>query len=192
MSLTLAIPYCSDAGHTRLLARAVAEGAETGGALPALIDVERMGEAEWRTLDRSAAIAFGTPTFMGTVAAGFKTFMDATSDVWMQQPWRDKLAGGFTVGSSPSGDKSNTLVTLCTFAMQHGMVWVGQAEIGPPNDPANVGINTEGFCMGVGATSSRDKTVMIGPDQLETARRFGARLARAARRWGREDADVLD
>jgi NAD(P)H dehydrogenase (quinone) len=41
---------------------------------------------------------------------------------------RDKLAAGFTVSDSPSGDKLGTLQYLFTLAMQHGMVWVGLGE----------------------------------------------------------------
>jgi len=33
------------------------------------------------------------------------------------------------------------------------------------------------------ATSSSDKTQLIDPDDLETARRFGTRIAKAVTRW---------
>lgn len=181
----IVIAYATGAGHTRKLAEAVAGGA---GPLARLMDVE--SGADWETLHSADAIVFGSPTFMGTVSARFKSFMDATSDFWGRQLWRDKIAAGFTAGSSPSGDKANTLATLAVFAAQHGMIWVGQAEIGPPNAPERAGINTDGFWLGLGATSSRDKRQLIEAGELETARLFGIRIARAVRRWNGQAADA--
>lgn len=179
----IAIAYCTGAGHTRLLAETIAEGARGEGAAVTLIDVEAMSDADWTVLDSAHAIAFGSPTFMGTVAAPFKVFMDKTSDFWAEQPWQDKLAAGFTVGSSPSGDKVNTIITLATFAAQHGMLWIGQAEIGPPSRDDDLTLNADGFSLGLGVTNSRDKTVLIEEPERETARLFGKRIALAARRW---------
>lgn len=45
--------------------------------------------------------------------------MDASTKQWGR--WRDKLAAGFTVSASQSGDK---LATLHQLAAQHHMVWV--------------------------------------------------------------------
>lgn len=182
------IPYFTGAGHTLRLAQAILDGLQSGGATGILQDVRLLADQpvdapDWQVLHDADAIVLGAPTFMGSVAAGFKAFMDASSDFWCDQHWQDKLAAGFTVGSSPSGDKSNTLATLSVFAAQHGMIWVGQAEIGPPSNPKNVGINEQGFCLGLGATSSRDKSQLIDAGDLETARRFGLRIAKVTQRW---------
>lgn len=181
--VTVAIAYCSGAGHTRVLAQAIADAVGGQGDDVLVLDIEASDGIDWSALHSADAIIFGTPTFMGNVAAPFKAFMDASSDFWNDQLWKDKIAAGFTVGSSPSGDKTNTLTTLAIFAAQHGMVWVGQSEIGPPSAPDNPGVNTDGFWLGYAATSSRDKSVLIDPDDLETARRFGVRIAQATRRW---------
>jgi len=181
----IAIAYSSGAGHTRILADCIAEAAGEAGCAVHLADVERMEARDWDTLANADAIVFGSPTFMGSVSAPFKAFMDTSSDFWTDQLWRDKLAAGFTVGSSPSGDKSLTLTTLVTFAAQHAMIWVGQAEIGPPSMPERLGINEDGHNLGLAATSSRDKSVMINPGDRETAAMFGRRIAWAAQRWAR-------
>ena len=62
---------------------------------------------------------------MGTVNAPFKALADATAPLWMSHAWQDKLAGGFTTSSHPSGDKVMTLHYLVTLAMQLRMVWLG-------------------------------------------------------------------
>ncbi len=173
------IVFASGAGHSMRLAEEIALGA--GGAR--LMDVAAMGPQDWDALHAAGAIVFGAPTYMGNVSGPFKTFMDETSDFWVDRLWKDKLAAGFTVGSAASGDKANTLGTLSIFAAQQGMIWVGQDEIGPPSCPDNP-VNLEGFWLGLGATSSRDKAVLIDKAGLETARRFGARIAAALARWG--------
>ena len=188
----IAVVYCTGAGHTRRLAEAIAGGiAGDAGRPAALIDVATLdadGQAPgWHTLRSAAAIVFGAPTYMGNVAAPFKAFMDATSDFWSDLPWKDRLAAGFTVGSSPAGDKLGTLNTLAIFAAQHGMIWIGQAEIGPPTRrfaPDEPVLNRDGAMLGLTATSSRDKRQLIESGDLATAHAFGQRIAGATARWG--------
>ena len=174
------IVYSTGSGHTRRLAEYVAEGA--GGA--PMIDVEGMTEADWAILDAADAIVFGAPTYMGSASAPFKAFMDETSDFYLEQPWADKIAGGFTVGSYPAGDKLSTIIQFAVFASQHGMIWVGQAEIGGRLSEDQAEIDVDGHNLGLAATSSEDKEKLIDPGDAETARRYGARIARAAARWG--------
>ncbi|MEO0390437.1 MAG: NAD(P)H-dependent oxidoreductase [Pseudomonadota bacterium] len=171
----IAICYATGSGHTRRLAGYVADGA--GGVL---WDVEQ--PVDWDALLAAKAIVFGAPTYMGSASAPFKAFMDATSAVWADQLWRDKIAGGFTTGSSTSGDKSSTLMQFATLAAQHGMIWVGQAEMSPPT--ADTELNADGFWLGLAATSSRDKSQLITPADAQTARRYGMRIAEAVGRWG--------
>ena len=176
--MKIVIPYCTGSGHTRRLAECVAEG--SGGAL---IDVEAMSAAEWDALDDADAIVFGAPTYMGSAAAAFKAFMDESSSRWEAQVWADKIAGGFTVATYPAGDKMMVHLQMVVFAAQHGMIWVGQTEMGEKGAAPGAGINAEGANLGLGATSSEDKSRLIDDGDAETARRYGARIASAARRW---------
>ena len=54
---------------------------------------------------------------------------------------KDKIASGFSVSNSPSGDKFSTLQYFHTLAMQHGMVWVAWRMPMQPN-----GVNHREFC----------------------------------------------
>ena len=175
----IAIAYFTGSGHTRRVAETIADGA--GAA--ALIDIEAMTPADWQDLDEAEAIVFGAPTYMGSSAARYDVFLEEASSRWPAQLWADRIAAGFTVATYPSGDKLSTLVRLAVYAAQMGMIWVGQAEIGAPVDPDKPGINSAGSWLGLSATSSRDKTELVGADDLETARRFGARIAAATLRW---------
>ncbi|MCH2165668.1 MAG: flavodoxin family protein [Marinovum sp.] len=179
------ICYCTGAGHTRRLAEHIARGASSA----ALLDVETIADEDWARLHAARAILFGAPTYMGSAAGAFKTFMDATSDFWLDQLWQNKIAGGFTTGSANAGDKSLTLMSFATLAAQHGMIWVGQAEIGPPANTSNGEINRDGFWLGLAATASRDKSELIMPADAETARRYGVRIAEAVARWGKGTAN---
>lgn len=119
-----AVVYHSGYGHTDFIAKKVGAGLEKKGVQVTLVAVGKE-TVNWDLLKAQDGIVFGSPTYMGTVSGVFKTFMDESSKQWFTQDWANKLAAGFTVSGSPSGDKLNTLQTLTTYALQHGMLWVG-------------------------------------------------------------------
>ncbi len=175
----IVIPYYTGSGHTRVLAKAIAEGA--GRAR--LIDIEDVSEDDWDAMDEADAIIFGAPTYMGSSAARYDAFLEDASVRWPDQTWGDKIAAGFTVATYPSGDKFSTLMRFCVYAAQMGMIWVGQKEIGAPVHPDRGAMNSQGSWLGLMAMSSRDKVQLVEESDLATARAFGARIAMAAARW---------
>jgi NAD(P)H dehydrogenase (quinone) len=135
---TVSVIYFSGSGHTTKMAEAVHKGAASvAGVKTNLLTINGddivkgryANEAVMGQLDASDAIVFGCPTYMGGPAAQFKALADASGERWFRSAWRDKLAAGFTVSGSPSGDKFNTLQYFFTLAMQHGMIWVGLGEM---------------------------------------------------------------
>jgi NAD(P)H dehydrogenase (quinone) len=185
--MKVAIVYHSGYGHTAEQARAVARGAQSvAGTEVKLISVGD-GEVPWGELESANAIIFGSPTYMGTVSAPFKKFMDDSSKVWHTRQWVNKLAAGFTNSASQSGDKMNTLVTLAVFAAQHGMIWAG-VDLLPGNNNSKGSVedlNRLGGFLGAMAQSNADQ----GPDQgpiasdLKTAEHLGQRIATLAARF---------
>jgi len=158
---TVSIIYFSGGGHTTKLAEAVTKGAASvSGVKSNLIaingdDINKgrySNDAVFAQIDASDAIIFGSPTYMGGPAAQFKAFADATAGKWFTSAWKDKIAAGFTVSMSPSGDKLSTLQYFFTLAMQHGMVWVGQPEM--PMQPN--GVNRLGSNSGVMAQAGQE------------------------------------
>ena len=138
----IVIVYHSGYGHTARMAQAVAQGANA-----ALIGIDADGnlpDGAWAQLAGAEAIIFGSPTYMGGISAQLKSMMDATSPRYLQRKWVDKIGAAFTVSASPSGDKLNMLVGCATFAMQHGMIWVGVAE----SPVTGEGYNRLGFFLG--------------------------------------------
>ncbi|HHB80769.1 MAG TPA: flavodoxin family protein [Aliiroseovarius sp.] len=180
----IVIPHFSGGAATRNLAQRIAEGCEQAGLANAqLISVDALSQTDWQTLEQSDAIIFGTPTYMGGVAAPMKAFMDQTASFWAEQRWADKLAAGFTCGANTAGDKLATLQHLAIFAAQHGMIWVGQNMVGVVGRPDQGAVNPDGAWLGLAATTPPQTTPQISPADAETARLFGARIAKAAHRW---------
>src|SRR5579872_929391 len=123
--IRVAVVYHSAFGHTEVLAQAIGQGVvSVEGVEVVLIRVEDV-DAHWATLAGATAMIWGSPTYMGSVSAVFKAFIDKTGQIWQRREWKDKLAAGFTCSACLFGDKMTTLQQLNVFAMQHGMVWVG-------------------------------------------------------------------
>jgi len=177
------VVFHSGYGHTLRMAQAVADGAD---AQLLAIDADgNLPQGGWEMLAEADAIVFGTPTYMGSVSWQFKKFADASSKPWYVQAWKDKLAAGFTNSAGPSGDKSQTLNTLFTLAMQHSMIWVSQGLM-PSNARATTrnDINNLVSYSGAMAQSPSDASAdAMSPGDLETARLFGQRVAEVARQF---------
>jgi NAD(P)H dehydrogenase (quinone) len=165
----IAVVYHSGYGHTERVAEFVAQGA---GAELFPIDADgNLSEADWSKLDAADAIIFGSPTYMGMVSWQFKKFADATSKKWFTSAWKDKVAGGFTISASPSGDKLSTLQYFITLAMQNGMIWVGQPAL---NDGTVNRLGSySGLMAQVGPTSP---AADIPQSDLDTALAYGQRI----------------
>ena len=167
------VVFHSGYGHTQFIAQAVAKGAN---AQLVAIDADgNISEDDWAALDAADAIIFGSPTYMGMASWQFKKFADATSKRWFTGAWKDKVAAGFTISASPSGDKLSTIQYFITLAMQNGMIWVGQPSM---NDGTinRIGSNS-GLMAQVGPTSP---AADIPQGDLDTARAYGERVAQVA------------
>ncbi|HEX9078843.1 MAG TPA: flavodoxin family protein [Desulfuromonadaceae bacterium] len=181
------IVYHSTYGHTEAQAKAVLQGVQrvevAAGLLLHVTEVEK----HWDDLNGADAIIFGCPTYMGSASADFKRFMEASSKLWSEQKWKDKLAAGFTNSGSQSGDKLNTLVQLAVFAAQHGMIWVSLGML-PGNNTSSGGpadVNRLGSYLGAMAQSNIDMGSDAVPPRSdrETAASLGQRVTEICRRF---------
>ncbi|CAI2326825.1 TPA: flavodoxin family protein [Vibrio parahaemolyticus] len=182
----IAIIYFSKTDVTGQLARAIAAGVEQQG-------IKQQGECEILShriegseiiegrfvkpnlMDELAecdAIIFGSPTYMGGVAAQFKAFADASSESWYHQKWANKVAAGFTSGGALNGDQSCTLQYLQTFAYQHGMMWVGLDKI---SNSGEQNLNRYGVQGGIVAQGGADG--QLHASDVATAEYLGKRVA---------------
>ncbi len=183
----VAIAFFSAFGHTEVLAHAIARGLRENGATVTFVPVSEYEDTDWATLDAADAIIFGTPTYMGGVAAPFKFFMDASASIWYKLGWKNKIAGGFSVSSSMSGDRLNVFLQLASFAAQHGMIWVSLGML-PGNNysfGSDEDLNRLGVYYGAAAQANMDEGPETAPPQSDrdTAHAYGVRIAKATRRW---------
>lgn len=178
-SKAIAIVYHSAYGRTEALAKAIASGVKTAANTTAILySVEDFAD-DLSVLDDADAIVFGSPTYMGSVSAAFKTFMDKSSKAWSRRAWKDKFAAGFTHSTSLSGDKLNSLIQMAIFASQHGMIWVGQDQMTQEHSIQNIqaqSLNRMGVFLG--AVAQTEHTENMHQGDLLTARALGERVAK--------------
>ena len=178
--------YSNYRGATRALAEAVARGAATiEGCNVRAISVEDV-DRHWDRLHASDALIFGSPTYIGSVAARFKQFMEQLAgEAWLNRLWLNKVAGGFTVSAGRSGDKFNTLLDLAVFAAQMGMLWVPVRITGGhySSHGSEADLNRIGGYLGVMAQANIDEPVALAPppSDIATAEMHGAHIASVAR-----------
>mgnify|MGYP006174571093 CR=1 FL=1 len=183
---SVVVVYHSGYGHTRVIAEAVAQGVERHpGSSCLLISVEDVDQ-HWDRLHNADAIIFGAPTYMGSASAHFKAFMESTAMFYLAQPWRDKLAAGFTNSGCLCGDKLNTLLQMAVFAAQHSMIWVG-LDLLPARSAAGCfdgQLNRLGSSLGAMAQSSVEQPPEHAPplEDRRTAAHLGERVAQVAQR----------
>jgi NAD(P)H dehydrogenase (quinone) len=178
----LAVIYHSAHGHTAHIAQHIAQGARAVEG----IDVHLLKAQELAATPRELlgfdAFIFGSPTYLGGVSAPFKSFMDSTGGLWKGHELKGKLAAAFTVSSLPAGDKQSTLLSMFVFAMQHGMIWVGNAILpeqhrGVPYDEAANRLGSwSGLMAQAGHSGAADSFV---PGDIKTARMFGENVSQA-------------
>lgn len=189
----LAVIYHSAQGHTEHIANHVAEGAlRVPGIEVRLLKAEEISSAPGQITGFDGVI-FGSPTYLGGVSGPFKSFMDSTGGLWKNQKLKGKLASGFTVSSLPAGDKQSTLISMFVFAMQHGMVWVGnpilpEQHSGVPYEQAANRLGSwSGLMAQAGHAAPADSFV---PGDIKTARMYGENFAQALRRMSAPAEDA--
>jgi len=176
----LAVIYHSAHGHTEHIAGHVAAGARAVAGIDVrLLKADEVARAPETLLDFDGFI-FGSPTYLGGVSGTFKSFMDSTGRLWKSHQLKGKLASGFTVSSLPAGDKQSTLLSMFVFAMQHGMIWVGNAILpeqhsGVPYDEA---ANRLGSWSGLMAQAGHSAPAdAFASGDIKTARMFGRNIS---------------
>lgn len=193
----VAIVVHSNRGHTRIIAKHIVIGVHSvDGAQAEIMEItgDQMDGGRWKDdammarIRASDAIIFGSPTYMGGETAVMKAFLETSFDPdWLQQLWKNKIAGGFTNSGSQNGDKLSTLMQFALTAFQHGMIWVGVADF--PGNNSSKGtdedFNRMGGWIGAMAQSNGDQSTELAPPlgDRATAERYGARIAQVTRQW---------
>src|SRR5215510_3046339 len=134
--------YYSHTGAVREMAQLIARGVEqVEGAAARLRTVPKVSTVceaaepavptagapyvELKDLEECIALALGSPTRFGNMAAPLKYFWDSTGALWLKGVLAGKPAALFTSTASLHGGQETTLVSMMLPLMHHGMVIVG-------------------------------------------------------------------
>ena len=176
---TILVLFHSSHGSVRAMANEIADAAEALGANVLLRTFERR-EAHDIVVSKDDliacnALAFGTPTRFGMMAAQAKQFWETTSDIWLKGQLIDKPACVFTSSSSMHGGQESTLLSMQIPLLHHGMVLCGI----PYSQAALHSTQSGGTPYGATHVAHNNNT-QLSADELQLAIAQGARLARLA------------
>ena len=187
------ILYYTRSGGTGNLARHIARGVNAHGGFEArLRTVPAVSADTTQTLPivpeegavycskpdlaDCAALALGSPTRFGNIAAPLKYFLDGTADLWMQHKLVDKPAAVFCSSASQHGGQESTLLSMMVPLLHHGMLVLGV----PYSIEALNTTVTGGTPYGASHVSGTAGNPDLSSHEREIAEALGSRLARAA------------
>jgi NAD(P)H dehydrogenase (quinone) len=187
--------YYSRHGAVRDMARWVAHGVERVAGMRARLRtvprVSAVSEAiapavpdtgapycELADLESCAALALGSPTRFGNMAAPMKHFWDGTAELWLRGTLSGKPAAVFSSSSSLHGGQETTLVSMMLPLLHHGMVVVGLPYAEPGLMATASGGTPYGASHVAGAASDRP----VDDTEKALCIALGRRLADVARR----------
>ena len=187
--------YYSRHGATRKLAEHVATGIDSvAGAHARLRTVPPVAAVtqttakpvppdgapfvELRDLEECAALALGSPTRFGNMAAPMKHFLDGTSGQWLAGTLAGKPAALFTSTSSLHGGQESTLLSMMLPLLHHGMLIVGL----PYTEPELMTTTSGGGPYGASHIARRQGAASLSDEERRLAVALGRRLATIALR----------
>ncbi|MFM7657000.1 MAG: NAD(P)H:quinone oxidoreductase [Burkholderiaceae bacterium] len=194
-SLKILVLYYSRHGATRKLAELIAQGIThvpnceaVLRTVPAVSTVTEATEpavpdtgapyVEPDDLANCAALALGSPTRFGNMAAPMKYFIDSTSAQWLSGALAGKPACVFTSTGSLHGGQESTLLSMMLPLLHHGMLMVGL----PYTEAALMTTASGGSPYGATHWSGIKGDHAFSEDTRALAIALGKRLARTATR----------
>lgn len=187
------ILYYSRNGQTAELARQIGRGVarvggvearlrtvppvspDTDASLPAVPDAGAP-YATKADLAECSALALGSPTRFGNMAAPLKHFLDNTGDLWLTGALKDKPAGVFTSTGSLHGGQETTLLTMMVPLLHHGMVLCGL----PYSEKALGETESGGTPYGPSHWAGTGEQLALSEHEKTLCQALGERLARLA------------
>ena len=191
--LKILVLFYSRRGSTLNLARQIARGIESVSGCEAVVrtvpgvsavceavekDVPDSGApyATAEDLKTCAALALGSPTRFGNMAAAIKYVLDGTIPHWLSGHLIGKPATVFTSTSSQHGGQETTLLTMMLPLLHHGMIISGI----PYTESALSNTQSGGTPYGASHVAGHDGKAALTPDEHEIAFAQGKRLAELA------------
>ena len=171
------------------MARHIARGVEQTEAsarvraIPALdgsVDPSGPPPASLDDLQACHALALGSPTRFGTMAAPVKAFLDETGAQWLSASHVGKPAAVFTSTGSLHGGQESTLLSMMLPLMHHGMLLLGL----PYSEPALIQTRSGGTPYGASHVAGPDSDQPLTREEKTLCMALGRRLAETALKLG--------
>ncbi len=195
MSNDILVLYFSRNGHVAQLARWIARGIEEVPGMqarvrqvPPVAPVTEVAQSpdpgdgapyvERHDLVDCAALALGSPTRFGNMAAPLKHFLDGTIAEWVSGALVGKPAAVFTSTATMHGGQESTLLSMMLPLLHHGMLMVGI----PFTEPELNATRSGGTPYGASHVTGKDGDNAMTDDERALARKLGRRLAEVTRR----------
>jgi len=193
--------YYSRGGTTAELARYIARGITQHGEFAArLRTVPEVATVVEKTappvpaegavycskedLRDASALALGSPTRFGNMAAPLKHFLDDSVDLWLSNALVDKPATLFTSTASMHGGQESTLLSMQLPLLHHGMVICGV----PYSVPELRATQRGGTPYGASHVALDNTQVDLSAEEKAIAIAVGDRLARLATKLSEQSA----
>ena len=187
--------YYSATGSVRALAQAVARGIDSVEGMrarvrtvpkvalvidkpAAAVPAEGAPYVERRDLEECAALALGSPTRFGNMAAPLKYFIDGLGSEWTRGTLAGKPAAVFSSTSTMHGGQETTLVSMMLPLLHHGMLIVGIPYTEPDLNATRSGGTPYGATHVSGTANDRP----VNDEETRLAFALGKRLATVARK----------
>lgn len=185
--------YYSRYGATAEMAKLIARGVEQAGNIEARLrtvpPVSANHEATAPAVPESgavycteadlrhcAALAMGSPTRFGNMAAALKYFLDGTGALWATGALSDKPAAVFTSTSSLHGGQESTLLSMMLPLMHHGMLICGL----PYSESELMKTSTGGTPYGPSHLAGQNSDRPLSEEESNLCLALGKRLGRLA------------
>jgi len=189
--------YYSRYGSVEKMARLIARGVESVSGMEARIRtvpaVSPVTEASAAEIPESGAIycsaedftncralALGSPTRFGNMAAPLKYFLDGTAAQWMNGSMIDKPAAVFTSTASLHGGQESTLLSMMLPLLHHGMICCGLPYSNAELNQTSSG----GTPYGPSHLAGPDSKNPVSDDEAALCHALGKRLALMAKKLG--------
>lgn len=190
---TVLILYYSQGGAVKQMAQLIARGVESVAGVQAKVrtvpkvsasceatepEIPASGApyASLQDLEDCDALALGSPTRFGNMAAPLKYFLDGTSGLWLKGALIGKPAAVFTSSGSLHGGNEMTLLTMMIPLLHHGMLLLGL----PYSESALGTTTTGGTPYGASHIGGALDDRPISDDEKKLCLALGKRLAETA------------
>jgi len=124
-------------------------------------------------LRECAALALGSPTRFGNMAAPLKYFLDGTGSLWLGAELAGKPAAVFTSTSSMHGGQETTLLSMMLPLLHHGMLLLGI----PYSETDLLHTDAGGTPYGASHLAGTDSKKPLTDAEQRLCRALGKRLA---------------